>query len=67
MKEIKSSVMEGLPPPEGMRRELPGGKGGEAKLDLKEMAPREKAAFLAEQDFDKTINILKGWAAEEKN
>jgi flagellar M-ring protein FliF len=66
MKEIKSSVLKGLPAPGEMRKELPDGQAVAAGYEPTDMPPREKAAFFARQDFEKTINILKGWAAEEK-
>jgi flagellar M-ring protein FliF len=63
MREIKSSVMESLPPPGEARKGLPDTGGAGAMLGGNEMEPRDKAAYFAEQDFDKTVKILKGWAA----
>lgn len=33
---------------------------------LEKMSPNEKARYYADKDFDKTINIIKGWVSEKE-
>ena len=65
MKEIKATVVESLPPPEE-RGEL-AGPGVKASIpSISEMTNKQKAIHFANEDMEKTANILRGWIAEAK-
>ncbi len=66
MKEIKASVLEALPAPEEEIKELPEIEAVGALPDPSQMPTRERSAYYAEEDVEKTINILRGWITEEK-
>ncbi len=66
MKEIKASVIESLPSPEEDIKELPEVEAVEALPDPSQMPTRERSTYYAEEDIEKTINILRGWLATEK-
>jgi hypothetical protein len=44
--------------------ELPGGEQREALPPPPDMTGREKAAYLARQDLDKTTDQIRGWLTE---
>lgn len=64
MKEIKTKVVESLPPPETERKELPDAETREL-LDLAQMQPKDKAKHYANENIEKTSSILRGWVAEK--
>ncbi len=63
MKEIKTTVIESLPPPETERKELAAGLEKEV-VDPSKMVPKDRAKHYAAEDPNKVANILKGWMAE---
>ena len=64
MKEIKAKVVESLPSPEERRALLEKEEGGGVLMDPSQMGPHEKSAYLARENVNKTVNILRGWMSE---
>ncbi len=62
MKEIKATVVESLPSPEE-RKALAGAGSRKSIPSVSEMNNKQKAFHFANEDMEKTTNILKGWVA----
>jgi len=63
MKEIKATMVESLPAPDE-KRELSGPEAKRSITSVSEMTNKQKAIHFANEDMDKTANILRGWIAE---
>ncbi len=65
VKEIQAPPDEPmLPAPIDEEEVLPGLEAKEEIQQIMDMTPREKSVYFAQQDIDKSVNILKGWLAE---
>ncbi len=64
-KEIKTGIVEAALTSQEEDQSLLDIEDRAALPDIDKMSPREKAAYLAQQDSDKSINILKGWLVED--